>query len=88
MDSAGEKVGKEIIHGKLPKLEDIDLDGPPAYVELIRSCWSQRPQDRPTASEVVDSLVKLCGEFRCATSQCPPYSLEGDPYIDASSGDD
>lgn len=37
---------------------DLD-DSPPGYMELIRKCWDQQPQNRPSINEVLDELAKI-----------------------------
>ena len=48
----------DILNGIRPQVTD---DTPEFYVELMKKCWDHGPENRPTASEIRDCLVKYCG---------------------------
>ena len=51
-------VMKAVQAGKRPPISDkaVNTLGVLVYVDLMRSCWSQEPQDRPHFSSVLDTL--------------------------------
>lgn len=34
-------------------------DCPPEYMDLIKSCWDQDPQQRPSAKEIIAELERI-----------------------------
>ena len=51
---------KEVVTlGRRPKIDNLGI--PQFYVNLIESCWSQNPNERPTFKEIVSSLEKYAG---------------------------
>ena len=71
-------VMKAVQAGKRPPISDkaVNTLGVLVYVDLMRSCWSQDPQDRPHFSSVLDTLrdirlVRSKMDFSKNIS-CPP----------------
>jgi len=50
----------------------IPKNTPPAYAQLIRHCWLQDPDSRPTASYVHQKLLKIQKSLRVLPSHTPP----------------
>lgn len=42
--------------------EDIE-ECPDGYMELIRKCWDQQPQNRPSIDEVIVEIEKIMNKF-------------------------
>ncbi|CAG8635032.1 18290_t:CDS:2, partial [Racocetra persica] len=51
----------DICNGLRPKICHF---APPTYNDLLRRCWDQNPSERPTISEVLNSINPLCICFR------------------------
>jgi len=50
-----------VIHGKRPQ---IPSNLPKDYVDVIRQCWSPRPDERPFFSEVLDLLAPIAKRLK------------------------
>ncbi|KFM26814.1 Serine/threonine-protein kinase CTR1 [Auxenochlorella protothecoides] len=67
----------------LPGPDTQDWDGLDAYVDLIRACWAQNPNDRPTFSEVIPVLRDLLEALmhKNATQGRPSSTPVGPPTM-------
>ena len=45
----------DILKGERPQITD---DTPEFYAELMKKCWDHNPENRPTAEEICECLVK------------------------------
>jgi serine/threonine-protein kinase TNNI3K len=51
------EIRQKVLSGRRPAIPSYSLHH--RIAALITKCWSQNPEDRPTASEIVDELLEL-----------------------------
>ena len=52
-----------IYHGLRPSMDLIDMKAPAAFITLIQNCWKEHPSERPTFSELVETLEGIWNSF-------------------------
>ncbi|KAL6767795.1 hypothetical protein ACKKBF_B36655 [Auxenochlorella protothecoides x Auxenochlorella symbiontica] len=57
--------GESPIRGGMRLLRSPD-ECPPNIANLVESCWERKPDDRPTATQVVESILKEHGSDQYA----------------------
>ena len=70
------KLFKRVLSGERPEIPDYVN---PLWGELMKRCWAENPDDRPTMKEVVDTILQHRDEF--ALNDCDVNEFED--YLDA-----
>lgn len=66
----------------LGEREDDLPEAPLGYMELIKECWSQKPEDRPEATEVLERIIQI--EHNLASPSAGPSSNHPIPRTPSS----